>query len=77
MSRDSDQKRGVNKQKTTAFKKFPDFHPQKRTLLSANSAPSQSPMAYNNTASMDQLYRLWKLSGQILTLLMVQSIKWM
>ena len=55
-SPDDDQKRYVYKYRNTAQDhSFTFFHRNKKTLLSATSILSRSPMAYNTTASLDKL----------------------
>ena len=48
-------KRGVFRYQIAATKSFFDVHSQKRSILSATSILSCSPMAYNTTASLEQL----------------------
>ena len=54
-SRDNDQKRCVHKQRNAAKNHPLIFFHKNKSLPSATSIPSRSPMAYNTTASLDKL----------------------
>ena len=54
-SRDNDQKRCVYKGRNAAQKNSLTFFHKNKSLLSATSILSRSPMAYNTTASLDKL----------------------
>ena len=54
-SRDNDQRRCVNIKRIAAANFFFNFHTQKKLLLPAISILSRLPMAYNLTASLDDL----------------------
>ena len=54
-SRENDQNRCVYKQQNAAENHSLYFFHKKKSLLSATSILSRSPMAYNTTASLDKL----------------------
>ena len=54
-SRDNDQKRCVYKERNSAKNHSLIFFHKNKSLLSATSILSRSPMAYNPTASLDKL----------------------